>query len=83
MIDNPFASLAVSDVKCEINQNSINSCHEHPSNTIDFLFPVEEGTQGLHFCRLVPLVDDPMDDSAQQIAAQFTALSTQIIGSVA
>lgn len=45
--------------------------------------PVEEGTQGLHFCRLVPLVDDPMDEAAQHIAAQFITFSTQIIGSVA
>ena len=41
---------------------------------------VEEGTQGLHFCRLTPLVDEPMDEAQIPVVAELITLATQIIG---
>ena len=44
------------------------------------LFTVEEGTQGLHFCRLTPLVDVPMEEAQIPVVAQLVSLATLIIG---
>jgi len=42
---------------------------------------IEEGTQGLHFCRLTPLSDDPMEEDQIPIVADLVNLATLIVGS--
>ena len=39
---------------------------------------VEEGTQGLHFCRLAPFEDDPMDDESRSLATDLITVAMSI-----
>ena len=43
---------------------------------------VEEGTQGLHYCRLAPLHDEPMDEEQQSQATSLIEVSHVIWGSL-
>jgi hypothetical protein len=40
---------------------------------------VEDGTQGLHFCRLEEFTDDPLDANAAVLAEHMRSLSANMI----